>query len=322
MSGSRGVVVLGMHRSGTSAAAGVVNRLGVPTVTQGDLLPPDEANPKGYWESDVLRTFNDELLAAVRRTWTLPPRRPIDWAADERAAPLRRLAATRFRADFGRPQWVWKDPRACLTLPFWLAALGLEPAVVLVHRDPLEVAASLAQRDGFELQRGLALWERYVRHSLFVARGRPTLVSGYDELLVDPVAWASRVGEFLRGRGLEIGEPDAGELTWFVDPALRRARGADRATVSPEQAGLARLLVELRGKHERFEPPELGPETDWVEDVVAEAELVDLRGRAERAERSAGDLSGSRSYRATAPARWLVGRALAVVQSRRRATAQ
>jgi hypothetical protein len=317
-----GVVVLGMHRSGTSAAAGVVRLLGLPTVTEGDLMPADAANPKGYWESDSLRAFNDELLAAVRHTWSLPPSRPIDWAVDERVAPFRRLAAIRFRSDFGRPQWVWKDPRACLTLPFWLDAVGLEPALVLVHRDPLEVAASLAQRDGFELRRGLALWERYVRHSLLVARGLPTLVCGYDELIVDPTAWASRVGAFLRGHGIEAGEPDPGELANFVDPALRRARGTDRCAVSPEQAALARLLVELRGEHERFDPPELGPETEWTGDALAEPELEELRHRAERAERSASEFAGSRSYRATAPVRWLVGRALAVAQSRRRATAQ
>ena len=141
MTAARGVVVLGMHRSGTSAAAGVVNLLGVPTLTQGDLLPADAANPKGYWESERLQVFNDELLAAVRRSWTLPPRAPLDWAAAERVAPLRRLATARFRADFIRPEWVWKDPRAVLTLPFWLDVFRFEPTLVIVHRDPLEVAA-------------------------------------------------------------------------------------------------------------------------------------------------------------------------------------
>jgi hypothetical protein len=317
-----GVVVLGMHRSGTSAAAGVVNLLGIPTVTEGDLLSADAANPKGYWESDSLRAFNDELLAAVRRTWLLPPHRPFDWAHEDRVAPLRRLAAARFGPDFGRPQWIWKDPRACLTLPFWLESLELEPAILLVHRDPLEVAASLAARDGLDLRRGLALWERYVRSSLLVARGLPTLVTGYDELLVDPAGWAERVADFLRRRGFEVGEADPAALAGFVDPKLRRARGGDRAAVSAEQAALARLLVDLRGEHQCFEPPALGPETDWVGDALAVPMLVELSDRAERAEQSALEYAGSRSYRATAPFRWLVGRALALAHSRRRATAQ
>jgi hypothetical protein len=322
VTGSRGVVVLGMHRSGTSAAAGVVNLLGVPTVTEGDLLPADAANPKGYWESDSLRAFDDELLAAVRRTWLLPPRRPLDWAREERVAPLRRLAAARFRRDFGRPQWVWKDPRACLTLPFWLDALALEPAIVLVHRHPLEVATSLAERDGLELRQSLALWERYVRSSLLVARGLPTLVTGYGELLADPVGWAAGLCGFLRRRGFEVNEPGPAALAELVDPSLRRSRGGDPDSLSARQAELVGILAELRGEHETFKSPPLGPETEWAEDALAEPVVAELLARAERAERSAREYATSRSYRATAPVRWLVGRAVGVAQSRRRAPAQ
>jgi hypothetical protein len=318
----RGAVVLGMHRSGTSAAAGVVNLLGIPMLAEDDLLSPDSANPKGYWESDSLRVFNDALFEAVGRSWTLPPPRPIDWARDERVEPLRRQALVRFASEFGRGEWAWKDPRACLTLPFWLGAFEVEPTIVLVYRDPLEVATSLARRDGLELRRGLALWERYVRLSLVVARGHATFVTGYEELVEDPAGWAVRLGAFLRSRGFGVRDLGAAELATFVDPALRRSRGGDRGFLSSEQLELARALVRLNGEHERLQPPSLGPETEWVENVLTEAEVAELRGRAERAERSASEFARSRSYRATAPARWLAVRALSLLQSARRATAQ
>jgi hypothetical protein len=108
----------------------------------------------------------------------------------------------------------------------------------------------------------------------------------------------------------------------FVDPALRRAGAGDRSLVSPQQAALVRALAELGGEHERFEPPALGSETDWAGDALAEPLLVELRERAERAERSAREYAASRSYRATAPVRWAVGRLTALTQSRRRAAAQ
>jgi hypothetical protein len=66
----RGVAVLGMHRSGTSAAARVVNLLGVPLLASDDLLPADGVNPRGYWESERLLRANDELLEAAGGSWS------------------------------------------------------------------------------------------------------------------------------------------------------------------------------------------------------------------------------------------------------------
>ncbi len=144
----------------------------------------------------------------------------------------------------------------------------------------------------------------------------------YDDLLADPVAWAGRVGEFLRGRGFKVGQPTPAELSWFVDPKLRRAKAVDPAAVSPEQAALAKLMRELGGEHERFEPPALGPETESTGDLLADPVLLELQSRAVRAERLAQEYAESRSYRATAPARWVAGRVMALAQSKRRATAQ
>ena len=69
----RGVVVLGMHRSGTSAATRLVSLLGLPLSPDDDQIPVDEKNPTGYWESASLVTFNNELLAAIDcDPWTVP----------------------------------------------------------------------------------------------------------------------------------------------------------------------------------------------------------------------------------------------------------
>jgi hypothetical protein len=293
---SRGVVVLGMHRSGTSAAARVVNLLGVPLLS-GDLLPPDDANPRGYWESEALRRFDDELLLAIGGTWSRPPASP-EWAL---ANGLRERARSSFGAAF-RGEWLWKDPRASVTLPFWLSTFGFSPAVVLVHRDPREVAASLERRDGFSPRRSLALWERYVRSGLEVATGLPAFVTGYSELVDDPEGWSHRVAEFLRSQGFSVSGARPGEVAAFVDADLRRSVALD-AELSEEQKTLWRRLERLEGAHAALAPGELGTETPWAEDVLVAGELADLRARADALEAERDELLGSRVYRWSAPAR-------------------
>ena len=58
------VLVLGMHRSGTSSVAGALMALGGSAPLH--LMPPQEDNERGFWESAVLTALNDEILAARR----------------------------------------------------------------------------------------------------------------------------------------------------------------------------------------------------------------------------------------------------------------
>jgi hypothetical protein len=57
------LLVLGMHRSGTSAVAGLLVRLGAqPPKT---LMEGDADNRKGYWESTALCAFHERLLLRI-----------------------------------------------------------------------------------------------------------------------------------------------------------------------------------------------------------------------------------------------------------------
>jgi hypothetical protein len=301
----RGLVVLGMHRSGTSAAARVVNLLGVPLLAADDLLPADEVNPRGYWESERLLRANDELLEAAGGSWSYPPAR-FEWepAAVERA-----------RAELGSlfsGEWVWKDPRACVTLPFWREAFSGSWAVLLVLRDPREVAASLAARDGFSAERSFALWERSLRSALAAAEGLPALVTEYDSLLADPRGWAREVSAFLGGLGFSAGDPgDA--VAAFVEPGLRRSRAVPDA-LSAEQRTLADAVAGLRGAHAALPAVAVGPETAGTEELLRREEIAGLRARAQSLEGTLDDVLGSRSYRWSAPARRVAG---ALVRLRR-----
>jgi hypothetical protein len=211
-----GVVVVGMHRSGTSVTTSALNRLGLTLGDAADDLAGDWSNPDGHWESRRLLAFNDKLLAAAGATWrdipadlAIPTGR--DWK-DEACRVFTDRAA-------GEP-WVWKDPRLCLLLPFWRevfsALFEAEPAAVLCLRNPLEVAASLQRRNGMPRQQALALWERYLDSALTALDGMPVLVSRYDYLLAERDSWCEAAVEFLRGQGVDLA----------LDAASRRAAGS------------------------------------------------------------------------------------------------
>ena len=61
-----GILIIGMHRSGTSATTRVLNLMGAATAHATDLVPPTDSNPKGHWESRTLRNFNDIVLGRLK----------------------------------------------------------------------------------------------------------------------------------------------------------------------------------------------------------------------------------------------------------------
>ena len=251
-----GVFVVGMHRSGTTAATRTLDLMGVPTCVEGDLAPGWVGNPAGHWESLTLMRIDDELLRdADAAWWCPPPLREGLWSSSE--VEERRAA---FDAVHPTPQWVAKDPRICVTLPFWRRALGRPLVAVLLLRHPLEIAASHASRDGFPPAFGLALWERYLHHALRGLAGMPVYVTRYDDLLGDPRRWTEDMAAFLAGHGVAASPADAGAV---VDPALRHEsheRGS-AATMSTEQRELAAVLDAL-SPAASFAPPSLPPETE------------------------------------------------------------
>ncbi|HTZ08801.1 MAG TPA: hypothetical protein VMB72_07005, partial [Acidimicrobiales bacterium] len=92
-----GVVVLGMHRSGTSAVTRILNLLGADVGERDDLLT-DYDNPAGHWESRALVAANDRILAAWGRSWDFPPWLAPGWERSERAERLLPDLAATFAA--------------------------------------------------------------------------------------------------------------------------------------------------------------------------------------------------------------------------------
>jgi hypothetical protein len=285
-----GIFVVGAARSGTSMVTRVVNLLGVPTVAEDDLKPADEDNPRGYFESRSLTSFNRRLLLEIGGApYSLAPHFPDGWTEAPSLDPLREEARALMKSLHPATPWVWKDPRTGFTLPFWIDVARVDPVVVLVHRDPLEVADSLVRRDDAPIPVTLAAWERHNRAALVNARGLPTFVVRYERLLAAPRPVATEIASFLRGRGIEVTDPGP-EVEAFVEPGLRRSRADASAPNLPsaEQTDLVRILQRLEGAHDALPAPELPAETPWVDGLLeAEREtgMLELLGARRKAAR-------------------------------------
>lgn len=259
-----GVLVLGMHRSGTSAATRLVNLLGPAVCIPADLLMGNRNNAKGFWESKSLIRTNNLLLAEMGRRWWYPPSSDVlaRWERDVDDTTVESARSAFARAHHTEP-WVWKDPRTCLTLSFWRRALARPVAGIVVYRNPLDTARSLQKRNHMDPTYGAALWMRYMRLVLEQSGGMPLLVTDYDGLLADPGGWSASARDFLTGLGMPVADSlDHEAIAEFVDPTLRHS--AQRPPDSGPTAELYGVLRSLDGVHASFDVPALGVEPAWV----------------------------------------------------------
>ena len=158
------VVVLGMHRSGTSAVAGALTKLGGGPPKH--LMAADPSNARGFFKSVPFMHFHDELLASAGTDWRDWRLFNPGWIRSPVAADFRRRAKDLFVEEFnGSALPVLKDPRICRFTPFWLNVLRdmrATPHIAMPIRSPLDVAESLKNVHGLSLTHGLLLWLRHV----------------------------------------------------------------------------------------------------------------------------------------------------------------
>lgn len=186
------IPILGMHRSGTSALASAIHKLGADLGPESSWLQPAADNPLGFYEYAPLVDLNRDILTALDGTWSSPPPLPPGWINDERLADLREPAAEISSQIPDR--MVVKDPRLSLLQPLW-DDVGVTWAPMLCLRHPVAVARSLQARNQFTIERGLFLWFRYNAAAIL---NRPdALIVEYETLLADPETQLNRVAKHM-----------------------------------------------------------------------------------------------------------------------------
>lgn len=189
------ICVAGMHRSGTSLIARVLNASGLDLGPQADLLGAGVGNPDGHWENIHFLQINDALLEAAGGTWDRVPSLPAGWHLDPKFDSLYDRARMLVDSFTGRAVWGWKDPRNSLTLPFWLRLIP-DLKVVIALRNPLDVAESLEKRNRFAAPTGVCLWADYTA-ALFSSTSRDQrLTTHYDAYFADFEGEAARLLAF------------------------------------------------------------------------------------------------------------------------------
>ena len=121
----------------------------------------------------------------------------------------------------------------CRLLPLWvplLEKLNCKPVFVLAVRHPLEVAKSLAKRNGFSLQKGERLW---FEHSLLLersSRGFPRVIVPYEHLLTDWKNVTNRVQSALKIPWPKT--PADSEIEQFIKPTMRHYTAPETSNLS------------------------------------------------------------------------------------------
>ena len=215
------IVVMGMHRSGTSALTRTLNLLGA--TLPNDLLRSKQSNPRGFWESKKLYTLHESLLASVNSSWDDYQRLDKDWM-EKQFTHHREQIKEAIAQEFGEaPLFVLKDPRICRFVPLTLSVLdelNIRAVGVLLIRNPLEVASSLRVRDGFPLQKSLLLWLRHVLDAEYYSRSIHRCFVHYHDFMN---GWRACVQRIADNTGLNLHRSQELEqaIESFLTPGLR-----------------------------------------------------------------------------------------------------
>jgi hypothetical protein len=238
----KGILVLGMHRSGTSALTRVLHLLGCQLPRQ--LIGAGLGNETGHWESERIAAFNDEVLASAGSSWE-------DWLPfnpEWYQSPVYRDFVNRGRTLLGEEfessaLFVLKDPRICRITNLWLdifAAEGVEPAVVLPVRNPVEVGNSLNERDMMDADYAHLLWLRHILDAEVTTRGLQRVFCTYDQLLDD---WPSLIDKMKVSLGLKWPRASASvdvEISSFLTKTHRHHSAAPRLARSQVSGWVSR----------------------------------------------------------------------------------
>jgi hypothetical protein len=221
------ILVLGMHRSGTSALGGVLSALGVAgPKTQAS---PNEWNPRGYFESQRIFTAHDELLASIGSCWDDWRQLDPQWL-QAKAGQQREAIKALLLDEFGNePQIFIKDPRICRFVPFIfsiLAELNFRTVAVLPLRSPIEVAHSLKRRDKIAMPKSILMWLRHVLDAEFYSRQMSRCFLSYESLLIDWRRQMERVAKNIGIRWPDHSDHSNITIREFLTTDLRHERSS------------------------------------------------------------------------------------------------
>jgi hypothetical protein len=233
--GKTSLLLVGVHRSGTSALTRILNLLGYDL--PGTLLGANDSNPLGHWESSEINRFNDEVLKLAGTHWRRLESVNRDWYASPRFDEMQKKALELLKLEYGSStMFVLKDPRVSILLPFWLRTLedfGADARIISLIRNPAEVAASLQARNGYHPLFGEIMWLRYVLDAEADCRGRDRVHLTYDMLLSDWRRSVERIRQELQIPFPSMSQGIDSAIGRFISASHRHQRETDLRVQGP-----------------------------------------------------------------------------------------
>ena len=220
---SRMTVVLGMHRSGTSALSGMLAQAGLEAPN--DALGATDNNLRGYWESESLVSISDSFLRSVDSHWSELFKWSSAWWHSSSAFEWTTGYLEGLSEAFDcRNHIVLKDPRLCILFEGLIPSL-LQPFIktdfILIMRSPVEVVASLCKAEVIDIQDALNLWIASVLRSEYLSRDYPRLLINFPQLLTDPGSIFDSCCSLWGESAVNLSIENALE---FVQPSLHRQK--------------------------------------------------------------------------------------------------
>lgn len=203
---SKGVIILGMHRSGTSLVARVVKykNFNCPNLNS----KKDKTNKYGHYESSYAIKINDALLKCHGGNWFSIPKilksQNVFKKIEER---FFRIKLCIYLKKMSRDSpWFIKDPRMILTFNYWAEYFFDQRILkVCVFRNPNSVICSLMKRDNMDPFLARKLWKQYNLNLLKIINcNKNYILVDYDDLLVNPQKYSNLINNYLGEKKISI----------------------------------------------------------------------------------------------------------------------
>ncbi|MFW5793840.1 MAG: sulfotransferase [Bacteroidota bacterium] len=188
------LIVLGMHRSGTSMLSGVLQRLNIPMGE--NQIKSDISYPMGHFEDTDFFNLNEHILRSAGGSWDNPPKhQDILTQGEKYSIEIYKLISLRNK----NPIWGWKDPRTSLTAELFISFIE-DGYFFRCHRNELDIAKSLNRRNGMSIDEAIYLTRLYeLRIDNFFTKNSNTkkLDIYYEDVINDPLSWLNMICSFL-----------------------------------------------------------------------------------------------------------------------------
>ena len=230
---THGVIILGMHRSGTSIIGGLMNKMGLNT--GGPLIQPAFDNEKGFFERLDVVLQNDYLLSKQGSHYAYKSNKydsmlglqHIMLERNEGKFFAEGRRALQFLNNENNYPWMLKDPRLCITIRTWIPLLNFVPSILFTYRHPLDVGLSMNKRttENFPVQKGIKLWYVYNKSAIKHTQDICRVIASHRNVMKSPRQELDRIYNELIACGLNVPKKVSDEdIKSFIDPKLQHGK--------------------------------------------------------------------------------------------------